>query len=44
MLWIHYLVSVNHFAKFHKKSAGDYVRNAKKPEIPYSAMVRNMEK
>jgi len=45
MYWIHSLVSTSHFAKSRKKYAHDCMRNANtSPKIPYSAMVREMEK
>jgi len=45
MLWIHYLVCISHFAKFCRKLGNDCMRNANKsPKIPYSTIVRKMEK
>jgi len=42
MKWIHSLVGVRHFAKFHEKTA--CMRNTNKShKIPYSAMLREVE-
>ena len=44
MFWIQYLVGISYFTKF-LKICRDCMRNAKKSlKIPYSAMVRKMEK
>jgi len=44
MLWIHSLVGISHFTKFHKNWALTKKNATKSPKIPYSAMVRKMEK
>jgi len=44
MLWMHYLVGISHFAEC-RENRPVTMRNANKsPKIPYSAMVREVEK